>query len=412
MRGIYTLLFWLLLIGSSPILLPLSILKGYGVKGRLGILPKGVRAGGIWLHGASIGEIGVLASLAKRIRGNAPQLPLSISATTSTGLQRAKSLFPAATPFLLPLDLPLTIARAFNSLRPRALIIAESELWPNLIYEAALRNCPLFLVNARISPSSRYRLLKSLFPYLFGSFTKIFCRGEGDKRGFKTLGVKEGRLRVAGDLKFDPLLSSPAPLVLRKSLGVQPEEKVLVAGCTRKGEEEKVLRAFSQVNSPQTVLILAPRHLERLEEVERILKKMGIGYIRRGQASQRTQERVILLDTYGELSSIYSICYAAFIGGSLEPFGGHNPLEPAWYGVPVLFGPHTESNPEGAKALLRRGGGVRVRDEDELAQTWRGLLDDPGERERKGKAAQRVVEESMGKAEQIAQEILQELDYP
>lgn len=409
MRGIYTFMSWLILISSLPFLLPLSLLKGYGVRGRLGFLPQGVRRNGIWLHGASIGEVSMLVSLAKRIESQAPLLPLSFSATTQTGLQRARSLFPNATPFLLPLDLPPILAKLFNSLRPKALIIAESELWPNLIYQAKLRGCPIFLVNARLSPSSKYKLLKSLFPYLFDSFTRIFCREERDKRGFEGLGVKVERLTVVGELKFDRPQNLSLSPKLREDLGIGPEEKVLVAGCTRNGEEEKVLQAFSQADSPQATLILAPRHLDRLEEVERILKREEFDYIRRSQASRRGKERVILLDTYGELSSIYSICYAAFIGGSLEPFGGHNPLEPASFGVPVIFGPYMQGNPEGAEVLLREGGGIMVRDEDELAQVWRRLLRDPQERERRGKSAQKALVERSGRSEWVAQIILKEI---
>lgn len=402
-------MFWLGLISSLPFLLPLSLLKGYGVRGRLGFLSQGVRRDGIWLHGASIGEVGLLTSLAKRIKAQAPLLPLSFSATTQTGLQRIRSLFPEAASFLLPLDLPPILARLFNSLRPKALIIAESELWPNLIYQAKLRGCPIFLVNARLSPSSKYKLLKSLFPYLFDSFTRIFCREEKDRRKFESLGVKGERLTVVGELKFNrPQKSSLSPN-LRGNLGIGPEEKVLVAGCTRKGEEERVLQAFSQVASPQVTLILAPRHLNRLEEVEKILRKGGFDYIRRSQASQRGKERVILLDTYGELSSIYALCYAAFIGGSLEPLGGHNPLEPAFFGVPVIFGPSMEGNPEGAEVLLKAGGGIRVGNEEKLAQVWGRLLQNPQEREERGKSALRALEERTGRAERVTQEILREI---
>lgn len=409
MRSIYTFTFWFVLLSSFPFLLPLSLLKGYGIRERLGFLPRGMRRGGIWLHGASIGEVNLLVPLAKGIRAQAPLLPLFLSVTTRTGLQRARSLFPEASSFLLPLDLPPLMAKLFNSLQPKALIIAESELWPNLIYQAKLRGCPLFLVNARIAPSSKYRLLKSLFPYLFGSFTKIFCRGEKDRREFQSLGVKGERLTVVGGLKFNRLQKSSLSPNLRENLGIRPGEKVLIAGCTRKGEEERVLQAFSQVASPQVTLILAPRHLNRLEEVEKILRRGGFDYIRRSLAVQRGKERVILLDTYGELSSIYALGYAAFIGGSLEPLGGHNPLEPASFGVPVIFGPSMEGNPEGAEVLLRAGGGIMVRDEEELAQVWRRLLQDPGEREERGRAARRALEGSSGRTERVAQEILREI---
>ncbi len=407
MRGIYTFTFWFALLSFLPILLPLSLLKGYGIRERLGFLPRGMRRGGIWLHGASIGEVSLLVPLARGIRAQTPLLPLFLTATTRTGLQKARSLLPEATSFLLPLDLPPLMAKLFNSLRPKALIIAESELWPNLIYQAKLHGCPLFLVNARIS--SKYKLLKSLFPYLFGSFTRIFCREEKDRRKFESLGVKGERLTVVGELKFNrPQKSSLSPN-LRGNLGIGPEEKVLVAGCTRKGEEERVLQAFSQVASPQVTLILAPRHLNRLEEVEKILRKGGFDYIRRSQASQRGKERVILLDTYGELSSIYALCYAAFIGGSLEPLGGHNPLEPAFFGVPVIFGPSMEGNPEGAEVLLKAGGGIRVGNEEKLAQVWGRLLQNPQEREERGKSALRALEERTGRAERVTQEILREI---
>jgi len=407
MRGIYTFTFWFLLLSSLPILLPLSLLKGYGIRGRLGALPRGLRRGGIWLHGASLGEVNLLIPLAKRIRAKAPLLPLFLSATTQTGLEKARSHLPEATSFLLPLDLPPLVAKPFNSLQPKALIIAESELWPNLIYQAKLRGCPLFLVNARLS--SKYRLIRSLFPYLFGSFARIFCREKRDKVGFEGLGVRGERLTVVGELKFNPPQKIPSLPKLREDLGIGPEEKVLVAGCTRRGEEERVLQAYSQVASPQVTLILAPRHLDRLEEVEKILRKRGFNYIRRSQTSQRGEEKVILLDTYGELSSIYSLCYAAFIGGSLEPLGGHNPLEPASFGVPVIFGPSMEGNPEGAEVLLTTGGGIRVRDEEELAQVWRRLLQNQQEREERGQSARRAIEERAGRAEQVAQEILGEI---
>jgi len=409
MRGLYTFIFFLILICSLPFLLTLSLLKGYGIKGRFGILPQGVKKGGIWLHGASIGEVGILASLAERIKKESPSLPLSFSATTQPGLQKVHSLFPEATSFLLPLDLSPILSKVFNALRPRALIIAESELWPNLIYEAKRRGCPLFLINARISPSSKYRLFKSIFPSLFSSFTRIFCREEKDRSGFEALGVREERVTLAGELKFDRPQNPSLSPKLREDLGIRPEEKVLVAGCTRRGEEERILKAFFRLNSLEATLILAPRHLERLEEVERILRKRRFDYIRRSLVSRRRGERVILLDTYGELSTLYSICYAAFIGGSLEPFGGHNPLEPASFGVPVIFGPYMEGNPEGTDALLKEGGGIMVRDKDELAQVWSRLLRDPQERKRRGESAQKVLAERSGRSEWVAQTILKEI---
>jgi 3-deoxy-D-manno-octulosonic-acid transferase len=375
-------------------------------------------AGGVWIHGSSVGEARITASLAKAIRQRFPHLSLAASAFTRTGHAQLLSHTTIDVAFFIPLDFAGFPARAFEELSPAMLVIVETELWPNLIHEAHDAGVPVVTVNGRISPKKmlRYRRLSGLYGPLLRSMAAIGAQSDHDARRFVELGAPPAAIQVTGNIKYD----LPVPAVdekrLRGQLGIPVETPVLVAGSTGPGEEALVLEAFELARATESRLhlIIAPRHPERADEVERLIGQRGL------QASRLSQERgraatdadVLLVDTVGRLGELYRLGIAAFVGGSLVPIGGHNVLEPAAVGVPVLFGPHTDHFAEPASALESAGGGRRVRDSRELGQAVTALLRDEAQRRRMSRSAEQVLSRNRGAIERTVRMLASVLQRP
>jgi len=367
--------------------------------------------GGTWIHGASVGEAKLVALIARAIRARIPAHPLAVSCVTRTGraLLPGPPLTDAA--FFAPLDFRGLPGRVLDALRPRALVLVETELWPNLLHEARLRSVMVFVVNGRLGPERmpRYRRLAALYRPLLSALAAVGAQSEADARRFVELGVPEARVKVTGNLKYD----LPAPEVdadrLRSRLGLDADRPVLVAGSTGEGEEEQVLDAFRSVRRahPRAFLVLAPRHVERAEQVEREAVGRALVLTRLSRETREAGTRDgLLVDTLGDLAGLYTLASAAFVGGSLVPIGGHNVLEPAAAGAPVLFGPHTHHVEEPARALEQAGGALRVRDADELAAAWSALLADPARRERMKQGAVALIRASAGAVERSVDLVL------
>lgn len=375
-----------------------------------------VSAGGLWIHGASVGEVRIVRELARSIREQRPVLPLVISSTTRAGraLLPGPPLVDAA--FFMPLDFPGTPARVLDAVRPAALVLVETELWPNLLHEASERRVPVVVVNGRLSPRrmSRYRRLLGLYRPLLEGLAKIGVQTEQEAQRFVELGARPQAITVTGNVKYDLPHPVSDASSLRLRFGLTRERPVLVAGSTGPGEEALVIDAFvaARREHPDLFLILAPRHPERGDEVEREAGSRGVRLHRLSSVDPGSAGGGdgLLVDTLGELASLYGVGSVAFVGGSLVPVGGHNVLEPAAAAVPVVFGPHTDHVAGPAETLLRAGGGYRVRDAADLTRVVRELLADPSRRRRMTEAAAGVVRANAGALERSVDLVLSVVD--
>jgi 3-deoxy-D-manno-octulosonic-acid transferase len=324
---------------------------------------------------------------------------------TETGQDAAESLVSdGGKAFMLPLDFPWIVRRVLDTIEPLALFVAETEIWPNLVCQSRARGIPVVLFNGRISDRSidRYRRYRFFFKEVLRDFEAFGMQSQKDAERIAEIGASPERVLVTGNLKFDRPLIEPTKQeneAVLNSLGLTGGQVVFVAGSTHPGEEEVVLRVFQKLKrtEPNLILIIAPRHLDRLDEVTRILDTEGVRWVRKSQiATGGRGDEVILLDTMGELSRVYSIGTVIFVGKSLVPGGGHNILEPAAFGKPVMFGPHMENFREIASVMKAEGGGIEINSEEEFFSRAQGLLSDPSLYDRVSKAALRAIQKNQG----------------
>jgi 3-deoxy-D-manno-octulosonic-acid transferase len=357
---------------------------------------------GIWIQAVSVGEVELARRLITELRRESPELPLFVTATTATGLDLARRSFDKEVPvFPCPLDLAGPVRRVLEAARPRLLVLVETELWPEMLYQAGRRGIPVAVVNARLSEGSFAGYLRVASPLrsLLAPLALVLARTEADGERFAALGVPADRISVSGNVKYD-LEPDERPLewaeAVRSAAGGRP---IVVAGSTMEGEEAQVLDAVAKLRADGAApfLILAPRHPERFDAVARILGERGLVFSRRsgGEAIPPGAD-VFLLDTIGELSRAYRLAQVAFIGGSLAPTGGHNPLEAAAWGVPVLSGPHVHNFLEVYDEMTAAGGARLVADVVELRVAAAVWLDDDKFARAAGAAGREVVETNRG----------------
>jgi 3-deoxy-D-manno-octulosonic-acid transferase len=369
----------------------------------------------IWLHAVSLGEMSAAAPLVRALHARYPQLPLILTAATPAGRARARGLFAAVADVrFLPYDTPGSVRRFLARSRPRVAVIMETELWPNLLRECERRGVPVILASARLSPKSvsRYRRFGSLFSGIFKNVS-VAAQTEDDAERFRSIGAGADQTRVIGNVKFDLQMDAgiiEAGEILRASYG--GSRPVWVAGSTHAGEEEQLLEAHAllQVHRPDSLLLLAPRHRDRFAVVADLLTRRGIKFIRRSDTARvppmatavlPRDTAVLLVDTMGELTAVYASADVAFVGGSLTAVGGHNLLEPAALGLPVLTGPSHENSKEIALLLLRRGAALQVAGAQDLAALLKRLLNEPAERRRIGMIGKDIVESNRGSVERL-----------
>jgi 3-deoxy-D-manno-octulosonic-acid transferase len=356
---------------------------------RVRVVPR-IAPGGIWLHGASAGEARLVAALAGGLRAVQPERSLAVSAVTRTGRALLPSPPEVDAAFFAPLDLAGYNRRLLEAMQPALVVLVETELWPNLLREAGGCRVPVVLVNARLSPErmGRYRRFVSLYRPLLTVVERVAAQTDEDARRFVELGVSPDRVGVAGNIKYDLEPPEGDVKAIRERLGLAADRPVFVAGSTGAGEDGPVLDAFeaARAEHPTLFLVLAPRHPERAEDVDQLLASRGLRSTRlgSGQGIDVADADVLLVDSVGRLGELYRLAQVAFVGGSLVPIGGHNLLEPAALGIPVLFGPFTGHVAEPARLLEAGGGGVRVRDGGELTQELARLLADPAARRETG----------------------------
>lgn len=357
----------------------------------------------IWVHAVSVGEVQAAAPLVHALRVRFPAVPLVLTTATPTGRARALALFKSGVDVrYVPIDLPGSVRRFFQRVRPRLAVILETEIWPNLYNRCGRLNVPLVMASARISPRSvnRYRRLVGLFRDALSHGIFIAAQSEEDAERFRSIGANPQRTHVIGNIKFDfgyPPDIAERGRELRRMLGV--ERPVWVAGSTHAKEEDVLLDAHALIRKryPDALLVLVPRHPPRFADVAGSLKDRGVLFIARTSgAGVAPETQVFLLDTLGELPPFYAAGDVAFVGGSLVPIGGHNLLEPASLGEPIVAGPHNFNSADISKLLIERGAVRIVHGAAELAKVVGDLFADPTARNQMGAAGRKAVDENRG----------------
>jgi len=414
MYWIYSLGLCAFFVGMLPAVLSQAILRGKyrrDLGERFGsVVPWSGTTAPMWVHAVSVGEAMAAAPLARELAARHPEIPLLASTVTETGRGVAEQRLPATRFVFFPLDFGWVVGRALDRLRPRLVLLTETELWPNFLAACRRRGIPVVVINGRISPRSfpRYRLVRRWFGRVL-SDVRLFCMQTAqDAERILLLGAPADRVRVVGNLKYDlaTLDAAPDPAGARARLTLSPDRRLIVGGSTHRGEEELLLEAFLALSDSRKdlCLLLAPRHPERLEEVERLVRRAGLACVRRSQLPARPLDgaSVILLDTMGELAALYAAAAVVFIGGSLIPHGGQNLLEPAAVGRPVLHGPHMGNFIEMRDLFRHAGAAFQVEDGKGLRQELSTLLDDPGLADQMGKAGREIVEAHRGATRRTA----------
>jgi len=355
----------------------------------------------IWLHAVSVGEVLAVSRLVGELERAFPEFRLLISTTTKTGQDLARERFGHERVFYCPLDLPWATRAYLKALKPRMLILAETEFWPNLLSGCNRRGIPVAVVNARISDRSwpRYRFFKRIWRPLLSSLGRVLAQSEIDAERLRALGCGPERVTVSGNLKFDVRAAVEAEATRMLKAGAEGA-RFVVAGSTLEGEEAALLEAWPRLltSDKNLVMVIAPRHPERFAAVAALLDQSGLDWVRRsGWKSEDTLRagQVVLLDTIGELASVYSLAAVAFVGGSLVAAGGHNPLEPAQFGVPIVMGPHY-ANFRAITEDLRKHDALRITEKEDLTNTLMELLSDGETARAMGERAKKVFGQQSG----------------
>ena len=412
MRALYILAVYL----AAPVVSLLLLLRGLKDRSywrnfgeRFGFGPR-LDTDGVWIHTVSVGEVQAAAPLVASLREHYPDLPLVLTTFTPTGAARARALFKKGVRVrYVPFDLPGSVRRFFNRVHPRLAVIFETELWPNMYHQCGRRRIPLVLASARLSEKSlgRYRKLGGLFRDALSQGVVVAAQTPADADRFREIGADPQKAHVTGNIKFDfavPPNTSAHGQQLRKLYA--QGRPVWVAGSTHRGEEEAALEAHKLVRGPhpRCLLVIVPRHPNRFDDVARVIESAGIRYVRRSRVVPDAEgivrgmgtADVLLVDTLGELLDFYAAADVAFVGGSLVPVGGHNLLEPAALGLPILTGPHNFNSEEVARLLISRGAAEVVTDARSLGTRVAALLADPAERSRIGAVGQASIDSNRG----------------
>ncbi len=415
---VYNLALLVVLVAGAPWwLFRMTTTQKYreGLLERLGMVPSRLRKqiaklGSerplIWIHAVSVGEVLAVSRLVKTLDAALPDYLIVLSTTTRTGQALARERFGANRVFYCPLDLPWAVRAWLNALQPSLFILAETEFWPNLLSGCFRRNIPMAVVNARISDRSwpRYRRLRRLWRPFLSQLSRVLAQSQTDAERLKAIGCLPECVSVAGNLKFDVRAAEEADAtrqLKKSSAGL----RLIVAGSTLDGEEAALLQAWPRLlqADPQLAIVLAPRHPERFAAVAALLERSGFTWVKRSDWRSAPVDslkplnpgQIVLLDTIGELASIYSLASVAFVGGSLVPAGGHNPLEPAQFGVPIVMGPHFANFRAITEDLLAHQA-LRIAAKEDLSATLIGLLQDPQAAKAMGARARQVFEQQAG----------------
>ncbi len=364
---------------------------------------KGTRP--IWVHAVSVGEVMAAHPLIRELKKKYPHRKLILSTVTVTGHFTASRRVPEADAiFYFPFDYPCIIRRVIKGINPEIVLIAETELWPNFFRELKRQGIPSAVINGRISPHSykNYQKFRKFFGMVFDQVTLFCMQSEEDAQRIRDIGADPGKVMVTGNLKFDQKIQGTQA----NPVAISARRKVITAGSTHRGEEAALLEVFTRLREkyPKLLLIIAPRHPERFDEVEGVINSAGYECQRRTSLRGPVKD-VLLLDTIGELRSFYAVCDIAFVGGSLVKVGGHNLLEPAAMKKPVIFSRYMFNFKEISEALISSGGGIMVKDKGELYAEFNALLADGERAKSMGERAFRVIEANTGAAKKTIEAI-------
>ncbi|MDP1949198.1 MAG: 3-deoxy-D-manno-octulosonic acid transferase [Nitrospirota bacterium] len=363
----------------------------------------------IWVHAVSLGEVVAVTPLVKELQRRHPEHRILVSTVTETGREAVEQrLDGIAEHCYAPLDFPWVVARFIERLQPCLYVFVETELWPNLLWHLRRRGVPTVLVNGRLSTRSftrqQWAPVRSFYRTMLQGLSLCLMQSDRDVDRIVALGAEASRVRRTGNIKFDqPIPAVTEGGVTRARLGLQDGDRLLVAGSTHSGEEEMLVECYQALvtHHPSAVLLMAPRHIERAESVEAMVRARGLA-VQKGSTIgqvgglQPAGPRVVVLDSRGELAAIYREAVVAFVGGTLVPIGGHNLLEPAQWAKPVLFGPYTDHCAEIADFLIHARGGSRVLQAADLTKHVLALFSDDEGRKRMGQSARQVVEQNQG----------------
>jgi 3-deoxy-D-manno-octulosonic-acid transferase len=409
---VFTLAF-VLVLPFVPLIFLLGERFRRGLRQRLGFYSREVRAalGGarpIWIHAVSVGEVLSAGSLTDKLKERFPGRKIVVSTGTFTGNQIARQATAADLVVFFPLDHPWIARRAMRAIDPSILIFLETEIWPNLLRLAYRKGVPTLLLSGRLSfhGLKKYLYFGIFFKKVIGQFTVLGMQTDADAERIAKLGVEPGKIFVTGSLKHAPWKgngSYPAVAVVRT---MEPEPRrgqILVVGSTHRGEEEVFLDVFSSLKKdfPDLEMVLAPRHPQRFQEVERLLRARGMPFEKKSQmnGAMMPEGKILLLDTIGDLLSFYAVSDVAFVGGSLVDAGGHNLLEPARFRKAILFGSHMGNFHSLAREMIKDGGGIEVSGREDLVREISGLLRNPEKARRMGEIAYRIAADDRGVVE-------------
>jgi 3-deoxy-D-manno-octulosonic-acid transferase len=412
---VYSVLTLLAFIIASPYFLYQAVRykKHVGSLGqRFGYLPITLNVDGdesIWIHAVSVGEALTARALVTDLKARYPRLRLYLSTTTIAGQQVAQKNLPQVDGvFYFPFDWAFIVRRTLSIVKPRLFVMMETEIWPNLLRICHERGVKTVMINGRISARSypRYKLIRPFFRRVLGDVDRFCMQSDESAHRLIDLGAEQARITVTGSLKFDSM-PVPTPIAhgrprerVLRFFPVSPRRVVIVAGSTMKGEEAAVLASFARIKAlaPGALLVIAPRHPERFAEVERMSRDAGFVTTKRSDLSIDAEPRgdVVVLDTLGELAQLYQVATVVFVGGSLADYGGHNILEPAVFGKPIVFGPHMQNFKEIAETFLSNAAAVQAFSARELDDALSALVSDPVRRARLGAAARALVEANRG----------------
>ncbi len=424
---LYSILFTCVILVGLPYFLVQGLLHNkylVSLPQRLGFLPADIvhlPPRKIWIHAVSVGEVLAVLPLVRRLQVEFPEHSLLFSTTTITGQELARTkLTDSVRCFFFPLDFSWVTRRVLKQIQPELVVIAETEIWPHFLRQCHRQKIPVLLANGRISDKSakNYEWITWMTRRVLPWFSACLMQTSGDCERIVRIGALPEKVEACGNLKYD--LNAPVDLdhkidFFRMLLGLSGYRFVFIAGSTLKGEEEIVLGAFAEFRKvePRALLIIAPRHPERFSEVAALLELKGVNFVRRSKLAEREpadsipKPDVILLDTIGELATLYALADLVLVGGSLAPRGGHNILEPALFHKPVLFGPHMYNFREMARLFLERQAGFVVQNETELKDNLDRLYHDPALRKSTGERGFSIIEANRGATEKIVRQIAQ-----
>ncbi len=377
----------------------------------------------LWLHAVSVGEVNVLVHLIRALEVRAPNLKFVVSTTTTTGMgEMRRRLQPHISKIYYPIDRRNFVSRALATIHPEAIVLFETEIWPNFIWQAKRRGIPLFLANARLSDRSypRYKRFGFLFRELFASFDGIGAQTEAEAERLRTVGCRPETIRVTGNLKFDAAIPNERQMLdvagMLRRLGINGDTPILLGGSTHDGEEILLAEIAQRLRKhiPKLFLILVPRHFERSNDVARQLRELGTKMAFRTAIGETTQYapgdiECLLVNTTGELRSFYEHATVVFVGKSLMANGGQNPIEPGALGKATVFGPHMQNFTDIVRLFMEKSGVVQVRDAQMLEKVLGELLVDQYQRAELGRNALLVVSENQGATDRMAEIILEKL---